>query len=228
LVNGVRFAIIYEDLSGMSRMPDDLAPSTVNDAETLRAILGEPSATVRNKEMPRLDAICRRFIELSPILFIGSSGADGKGDITPRGDPPGFVKVLDDKTLLIPERVGNKRGDTLNNVLANANVGLIFLIPGVDETLRVNGRASIVDDPAVLAPMALNGKTPKLAIRIDIIEAYIHCGRALKRAQMWNPASVIDRKSFPSMAEMAHAQRRRDTPVSELETYFAEFYATLY
>lgn len=209
-------------------MPDDLAPSTVTDKTNLRAILGEPTATVRNKELPRLDAHCRRFIELSPILFIGSAGEDGKGDVTPRGDPPGFVKVLDDRTLLIPERLGNKRGDTLNNVLSDPNVGMIFLIPGVDETLRVNGRASIVDDPALLAPMALNGKTPKLAIRIDITDAFIHCGRALKRARMWDPKSLIERASFASMAQMAHDQRRQDTPVAELETFFQEFYATLY
>jgi PPOX class probable FMN-dependent enzyme len=208
-------------------MPDDAAPSTVTDAVMLRTILGEPTAAVRNKEMARLDAHCRRFIALSPILFIGSGGADGKGDVTPRGDPPGFVTVLDDRTLLIPERLGNKRGDTLNNVLANPNVGLIFLIPGVDETLRVNGRASIVDDPALLAPMTLNGKTPKLAIRIDVTDAFIHCGRALKRARLWDPKSVIDRKSFPSMAQMAHDQRRRDASVAELEAFFAEFYATL-
>src|SRR5262249_57415907 len=130
--------------------------------------------------------------------------------------------------VLILERLGNKRGDTLNNVLTHANVGLIFLIPGVDETLRVNGRASIVDDPALLAPMILNGKTPKLAIRIDITDAFIHCGRALKRAKLWDPKSVIDRKSFPSMAQMAHDQRRKDTPVAELEAFFTEFYATLY
>jgi PPOX class probable FMN-dependent enzyme len=209
-------------------MPDDASSSTVNDAAALRSILGEPTAAVRNKEMPRLDAHCRRFIALSPILFIGSGGADGKGDVTPRGDPPGFVSVLDDRTLLIPERIGNKRGDTLNNVLANPNVGLIFLIPGVDETLRVNGRASIVDDPALLAPMALNGKTPKLAIRIDVTDAFIHCGRALKRARLWDPKGVIDRKSFPSMAQMAHDHRRRDASVAELEAFFAEFYATLY
>ena len=209
-------------------MPDDAARSTVNDAGSLRVILGEPTETVRHKEMPRLDAHCRKFIEHSPLLFIGSAGADGKGDVTPRGDPPGFVTVLDDRTLLIPERLGNKRGDTLNNVLAHPNVGLIFLIPGVDETLRVNGRASIVDDPASLAPMTLNGKTPKLAIRIDITDAFIHCGRALKRAKLWDPKSVIDRKSFPSMAQMAHDQRRKDTPVAELEAFFTEFYATLY
>jgi len=209
-------------------MPDDAAPSTVTDAQALRAILGEPPAAVRNKEMPRLDAHCRRFIALSPMLFIGSAAADGKGDVTPRGDPPGFVAVVDDRTLLIPERLGNKRGDTLNNVLGNPNVGLIFLIPGVDETLRVNGRASVVDDPALLAPLAQNGKTPKLAIRIDITDAFIHCGRALKRARLWDPASVIDRAAFPSMAQMAHDQRRRDTSVAELEAFFADFYATLY
>ena len=209
-------------------MPDDLSPSTVNDKATLRAILGEPTETVRHKEMPKLDAHCRRFIELSPILFIGSAGEDGKGDVTQRGDPPGFVHILDDRTLLIPERLGNKRGDTLNNVLTHPNVGMIFMIPGVDETLRVNGRASIVDDPALLAPMALNGKTPKLAIRIDVTDAFIHCGRALKRARLWNPKSAIDRKSFASMAQMAHDQRRQDTPVAELEAFFADFYATLY
>jgi PPOX class probable FMN-dependent enzyme len=209
-------------------MPDDAAHSTVNDAAYLRVILGEPTETVRHKEMPRLDAHCRRFIEMSPLLFIGSAGADGKGDVTPRGDPPGFVTVLDDRTLLIPERLGNKRGDTLNNVLTHPNVGLIFLIPGVDETLRVNGRASIVDDPALLAPMTLNDKTPKLAIRIDITEAFIHCGRALKRAKLWDPSGVIDRKTFPSMAQMTHDQRRRDTPVAELEAFFTDFYRTLY
>jgi PPOX class probable FMN-dependent enzyme len=209
-------------------MPDDVAPSMVNDKAALRAILGEPTETVRHKEMPKLDTHCRRFIELSPILFIGSSGEDGKGDVTPRGDPPGFVHILDDRTLLIPERLGNKRGDTLNNVLIHPNVGMIFMIPGVDETLRVNGRASIVDDPTLLAPMVLNGKTPKLAIRIDITDAFIHCGRALKRARIWDPKSAIDRKSFASMAQMAHDQRRRDTPVAELEAFFTEFYATLY
>jgi len=209
-------------------MPDDFAPSTVRDRKTLRDILGEPPPTVRDKEMPLLDAHCRRFIELSPIVFVGSAGADGKGDVTPRGDPPGFVTVLDDRTLLIPERLGNKRGDTLNNVLTHPNVGLIFLIPGVDETLRVNGRASVVDDPALLAPMTLNGKVPKLALRIDISDVFIHCGRALKRARLWDPTSVIDRKSFASMAQMAHDQRRRDTSVAELESFFAEFYATLY
>jgi hypothetical protein len=209
-------------------MPDDFAPATIRDPASLRAVLGEPTATVRNKEMPLLDAHCRRFIELSPMVFIGSAGADGKGDVTPRGDPPGFVTILDDRTLLIPERVGNRRGDTLNNVLAHPNVGMIFMIPGVDETLRVNGRASIVDDPALLAPMALNGKTPKLALRIDITDAFIHCGRALKRARLWDPKSAIDRTSFASMAQMAHDQRRRDTSVAELESFFAEFYATLY
>jgi hypothetical protein len=209
-------------------MPDDAARSTINDAGSLRAILGEPTETVRHKEMPRLDAHCRKFIEMSPLLFIGSTGADGKGDVTPRGDPPGFVTVLDDRTLLIPERLGNKRGDTLNNMLANPSVGMIFMIPGVDETLRINGRASIADDPALLAPMTLNGKTPKLAIRIDITDAFIHCGRALKRAKLWDPKSVIDRKSFPSMAQMAHDQRRKDTPVAELEAFFTDFYAQLY
>ena len=209
-------------------MPDDAARPTVNDAGSLRAILGEPTETVRHKEMPRLDPHCRKFIEMSPLLFIGSTGGDGKGDVTPRGDPPGFVTVLDDRTLLIPERLGNKRGDTLNNVLINPNVGMIFMIPGVDETLRVNGRASIVDDPAVLAPMTLNGKTPKLAIRIDISDAFIHCGRALKRAKLWDPKSVIERKSFPSMAQMAHDQRRKDTPVAELEAFFTDFYNQLY
>jgi len=210
-------------------MPDDAAMHRVQDQSSLRAILGEPAPGLREKEMPVLDAHCRRFIALAPMLFIGSTGPDGKGDVTPRGDPPGFVTVLDDRTLLIPERQGNKRADTMTNVLHNANVGMIFLIPGVDETLRVNGRASIVDDPVLLAPMAVNGKVPKLAIRIDIADVFIHCGKALKRARLWEPASRIDRKSFPSMAQLAHDQRRRDTPVEELEAFFDDFYKnTLY
>ena len=209
-------------------MPDDSVPRAIRDKAVLRDILGEPAPTVRDKEMPRLDVHCRRFVELSPILFISSSGADGKGDVTPRGDPPGFVKVIDDRTLLIPERLGNKRADTMMNVLANPNVGIVFLIPGVDEILRVNGRAAVIEDPALLAPLAVNGKAPRLGLRIDIDDVFIHCGRALKRARMWDPASRIDRRSFPSMAQMTHDQRRRDATVDELETFFEDFYKTLY
>jgi PPOX class probable FMN-dependent enzyme len=209
-------------------MPDDAVARAIRDKAVLREVMGEPAPAVREKEMPRLDAHCRRFIEMSPILFISSTGADGKGDVTPRGDPPGFVKVLDDRALLIPERLGNKRADTMMNVLTNPNVGIVFLIPGVDETLRVNGRATVIEDAALLAPLAVNGRAPRLGLRIDIDDVFIHCGRALKRARLWDPASRIERKSFPSMAQMTHDQRRRDATVAELETFFDDFYKTLY
>ena len=210
-------------------MPDDAAPRTIRDESVLRDIVGEPLPWLREKEMPKLDKHCRHFISLSPIAFIGSTGADGKGDVTPRGDPPGFIRVLDDKTIAIPERPGNKRADTLRNILANPNVGVIFLVPGINEVLRINGRASVVEDPALLATMEVQGKTPKLAIRIDIDDVFFHCAKALTRAKLWDPASKVERKSFPTMGQIQHDQKRSDVPVAEIDaSYNASVKNTLY
>ena len=198
---------------------------TVGD---LRGRVGPALEVAANKEMPRLDAHCRHFISLSPILFISTTGADGRADVSPRGDPPGFVKVLDERTILLPDRPGNRRVDTRSNILGNpgSSVGLIFLVPGVDEVLRASGRASVTSDPALLQTMAVNSKVPKLAVKIALDEVFFHCGKALKRARIWDPAMKIERNSFPSMGQLIHDQRKPDRPVDALDAFVENNYRT--
>lgn len=173
-----------------------------NETE-LRALHAPPSDLVRQKCVDRLDRHCRDFIALSPFLVLGTSDAAGRADVSPRGDPPGFVKVLDDTTLLIPDRPGNNLLDSLSNIVANPEVGLLFLIPGFDETLRVNGRATVVRDPALLAPLAIDGKPVKVAIRVAVREVYLHCARSFRRARLWDPAARVPRDTLPTLAKMA-------------------------
>jgi uncharacterized protein len=191
----------------------------------LRNVIGVANPGSVNKEMATLDELCRRFIALSPILFISTVGADGRADVSPRGDKPGFVEILDDRTIAIPDRPGNRRVDTMSNILGNpgSSVGLIFLVPGVDEVMRASGRANITRDPALLARMANDGKQPKLAIVISLDEVFFHCGKALKRAGLWNPASQIDRTAFPSYAQVIH-QRRPHEPLEKIEKFIADNY----
>ena len=136
----------------------------LKDADSIRAHYGEPSHMAKAKQLARLDQHCRAFIHLSPFLVVATTDADGRVDVSPRGDAPGFVAVLDDKTLVVPDRVGNRRADTMLNVTANAHIALLFLVPGINETLRVNGTARVTVDPAVLAPLAANGKLPTAAV----------------------------------------------------------------
>jgi uncharacterized protein len=198
----------------------------VVDQPALRALVGDPIGTAANKEMPRLDEPCRRFLSMSTILFISSVGPDGKADVSPRGDPPGFIKIMDERTIAIPDRPGNRRVDTMSNILGNpgSSVGLIFLVPGVDEVMRASGRATVSDDPTLLSEMAVDGKTPKLAVVISLDEVFFHCGKALKRARLWDPAMRIDRKTFPSMAELIHEQRRPEQPLEQIEAFVADNY----
>ena len=179
--------------------------AAIRSEAELRGMHAEPSALVKKKCVNRLDDNCRAFIGLSPFLVIGTSGADGRGDVSPRGDPPGFVKVLDDTTLLIPDRPGNNLLDSLSNIVANPAVALIFFIPGFDETLRVNGRAEVVRDPVLLVPLAVDGKTPKVGIRVAVQEAYLHCARSFRRARLWDPAARVPRTALPSLATMVMA-----------------------
>lgn len=172
------------------------------DAGVLRGLYGEPGPLAARKVLGRLDAHCRRFIELSPFLVIGTGDAQGRQDVSPRGDAPGFVRILDDRTLLLPDRPGNNRIDTLENVAAHPEVALIFFIPGVDETLRVNGRAEVTTDPELLAPSAVNGKPPRTGLVVSLEECFLHCGKALIRSHLWDPARQIERRSFPSLARM--------------------------
>ncbi len=174
----------------------------ITSIDALRAHLGNISPLAERKVLPRLDAHCRRFIELSPLLVLATADADGHLDASPRGDPPGFVRVLDDRTLLIPDRPGNNRADSFGNILAAPGIGLIFFVPGIDETLRVNGAARLCTEVDELAPSAMSGKTPRTGLRVQIREVFFHCGKALKRARLWDPASRVERDAFPSLGRV--------------------------
>lgn len=174
----------------------------ISAEDALRATLGEPSDTVKAKVSDRLNELSRRFVELSPFLCLATSGADGSCDVSPRGDPPGFVRVLDDRTLLLPDRPGNRLADSHRNVLQNPHVALLFVVPGVTDTFRVNGRASIVDDPKLLGQCAVEGKVPKLGMLIEVEEAFTHCSKAFLRSQLWDPERYVDRSELPSPGEL--------------------------
>ena len=168
----------------------------------LRAIYPPAAGLAKVKTLARLDKHARTFIANSPFLCIGTANADGDADVSPRGDPAGFVQVLDDRTLLIPDRPGNNRLDTMENIVANAKVGIIFFIPGLEDTLRVNGRARIIDDQTVLAPSAVNRKVPKTGIEVSVDEVFFHCAKALRRSSLWDSSKHKDRKDFPSIVKV--------------------------
>lgn len=175
---------------------------TIQDADQLRGHYGEPMDIAQKKSIGTLDKHCKAFIGRSPFLCIGTSGQDGKADVSPRGDPPGFVQILDDNTLLIPDRPGNNRLDTMTNIVENPNVGLIFIIPGYDDTLRVNGKATIVDAPDALEKSVVRGKVPHAGIKVDVQEAFLHCAKAFKRSKLWDQESQQERSEMPSLARM--------------------------
>ena len=190
---------------------------TINDRDKLKNIIGEPKPAIANKEMNALDKHVRHFISLCPFLCISTADAAGNQDISPRGDPAGFVKVLDDTTIVIPDRKGNRRVDTMLNLLENPNVGLLFLLPGVDEVVRVNGQAVITDDPAILKNCAVNGVTPNLGILVQIEDVFFHCAKAIIRSRLWDPATPIDRKYFPLYGEIVRDQREPDGDPVEID-----------
>ena len=179
-----------------------MTDSRVEDQDELRDLYGEPSDVVKRKGLTRLDTHCRNFIAHAPFLVIATADADAAADASPRGDGPGFVAVLDDRTLVIPDRPGNRRVDSMSNILENPNVGLIFFVPGMNETLRVNGTAVLTTDPALLEPLAVRGKLPQTGIVVTVEEAFLHCAKALIRSKLWDPAAQIDRKTFPTLGQM--------------------------
>jgi PPOX class probable FMN-dependent enzyme len=191
------------------------ANTVVTDEAMLRELLGDPSEIVRAKVSDRLNELTRRFVDLSPFVLLATSAPDGTCDVAPRGDPPGFVRVLDERTLLLPERPGNRLADSLRNILRNGHVGLLFVIPGVGDTLRVNGRATIVTDVELLAASAVKGKTPKLGLFIEIDEVFTHCSKAFLRSELWDPSRYVDRGELPTSGEI---HRRRD-PSFDAESY---------
>ncbi len=176
--------------------------NTITSLEELIELHGEVSLAARHKQHSSLDAHCQEFIAASPMLMLSTSSATGLCDVTPRGDAPGFVRVLSANTLAIPERNGNNRLDSARNILENPQVGLIFLIPGVLETLRVNGRARLVQDKSLLESFAVNGKIPKFAIVVDTQEVYLQCGKAFKRSNLWQPESWNAAKTLTARGVM--------------------------
>jgi hypothetical protein len=191
----------------------------------LRSHFGRVSALAEKKVIHRLDRFCRDFIALSPFLVIASGDGDGNLDATPRGDAPGFVAVLDDATLLIPDRRGNNRVDTLGNVLASPGVGLIFFVPGINETLRVNGNAELSQDAALLQPLTAHGVAPTMGIKVDVREAYFHCGKALIRSRLWDAETQVERRSFPTLGRII-AEQTAAVAVEAAEQSVEEDYRT--
>jgi PPOX class probable FMN-dependent enzyme len=178
--------------------------STINritDEAQLRAVIGGPTELVAAKIGDRINALTRRFIDASPFLCVATSGPDGL-DVSPRGDPAGFVQVLDERTLLLPERPGNRLADTLTNLLVDDRIALLFLLPGVGDTFRVNGTAVITDDASLLEGCAVDGRVPKLGIVVTVREAFTHCPKAMIRSGLWDPARHIDRSQLPTMGEV--------------------------
>ena len=175
-----------------------LTEATIDDEAALRERIGEPLQLTREKVADRLNALTRRFIELSPFVCLATSDEHGTCDVSPRGDPPGFVRILDDTTLLVPDRPGNRLADSLRNILVNPQVGLLFVVPGVTDTFRVNGRATLTIDVALLAPCEIEGKLPKLGILVDIASAYTQCSKAFLRSHLWDPSRHVDGQSMPT------------------------------
>ena len=170
----------------------------ISEESELRELIGVPSEIVVSKIADHLNELTRQFIERSPFVCVGTASPDGGLDVSPRGDPAGFVRILDERTLLMPDRPGNRIADTLRNLLADPRIALLFLIPGIGDTFRVNGRAEVIDDQELLAGSAVGGRVPKLGLLISIEEAYTQCPKALIRSDLWNPERHIDRSELPS------------------------------
>lgn len=198
--------------------------SLVESEDTLREILGFPAERAVKKQIDRLDVHCRTIISRSPFVLVASSDAEGRLDVSPKGDPMGFVRVLDDVTLAIPDRPGNRRADTFRNVLQNPGVGLLFMVPGRSETLRVNGRAVITRDAALLATMTVNGKAPLLALVVSVEEAFVHCAKCVLRSRLWEPESWPHPAALPSHARCLVDQAKVAETLEEVQASVAESY----
>ncbi|MEC9347913.1 MAG: pyridoxamine 5'-phosphate oxidase family protein [Pseudomonadota bacterium] len=195
----------------------------------LRAIYGEVSGRAARKAIPALDRHCIRFIELSPFLVLGSASPEGPADVSPKGDTPGFVRVLDSRTIAIPDRPGNRRIDSLLNIVANPHVAVIFMIPGIKETLRINGRAHVSTEPGLLDLMIEQGKRPVSAIVVEVDETYLHCAKAFIRSKLWDPEVQVERTVMPPLSKMIADQLGDEIDVDASEKALEKAYReTLY
>jgi len=175
---------------------------TISDETALRSLFPATHDLAVQKVLDHLDPHAEAYITRAPFICIGTQDAIGKADVSPRGDPAGFVQILDDQTLAIPDRPGNNRLDTIVNILSNPNVGLLFIVPGFDDTMRVNGQAQLSTDPELLERMAVNDRVPKLAIVVKIQSVFIHCAKAFRRSKLWDPARHQDRSELPSLVKI--------------------------
>jgi PPOX class probable FMN-dependent enzyme len=191
----------------------------------LREILGEPLPRVATKDRPCLDEIDRQWLAASPFCLVATSAADGSCDVSPKGDPPGFTVILDDRTIALPERSGNRRADGFRNILTNPHAGLIYLLPGREDTLRVQGRARLVRDPDLLDRMVVQGSRPLLALVVEIESVFYHCAKAFMRSALWDPETWRP-EALPSRPRISQAQDRPDQSLEALERYFGEQYRT--
>lgn len=198
--------------------------TVISSEAELRETYATPGEAASKKLMPRLDKHARAFIALSPFLVIASRGPGG-ADCSPRGDGPGFVQVVDDRTLLIPDRRGNNLLDTLGNVVADSEIGLLFFVPGVAETLRANGTARIVTEPERLEPLAVRGQVPASALEVAIRQVYFHCGRSLIRAKLWDPETQVGKGGFPSLGRII-ADQVAGIDAEEADKRLEEAYTT--
>ncbi len=196
--------------------------------QRLRELSREPSSRVQGKVIDHIDAICRKFIAACPFVTVATRGADGRMDVSPKGDPPGFVAVLDEKTLAIPDRPGNHRLDTFENLLTHPEVGLFFMIPGNGDTLRVSGTGRIVRDSSLQSRLAVNGKAPNLVLIVTVKEAFMHCPKCLIRSGLWSPEHWPNRSDVPSLAEAILAHAKPPETVSELQAIIDDSVARLY
>jgi len=203
----------------------------ITSIEQLREIISEPPADsiVIRKQLATLDQHCRTIINASPFLLLSTANAKGQCDVTPRGDGPGFVRILDDQTLVVPDRPGNHRIDSMVNIIENPHAGLLFLVPGMDETLRVNGRAMLTNDRDLLSGMAMKGKVPQLGIIVEIEEVFFHCARAFRRAKLWEADTWPDRKTLPTLGQIIADQTKPEGYTSDdLDRSLAESNVRLY
>ncbi len=195
----------------------------IETLEDLRKSYPEPKPRALAKQLDRLDPHCRRFIGLAPFVVIATAGKDGRLDASPRGGAAGFVRVVDDKNLQLPDALGNNRLDSFTNIVQTSRIGLIFFVPGIDETLRINGKARLRNDAAILREFPHEKHPPRLVIEIAVEEAYLHCAKALMRSQLWNPGNHIERANFPSMGQMINEQSGSSLPVETQDAAVARY-----
>jgi PPOX class probable FMN-dependent enzyme len=195
----------------------------IETLQDLRRIYPQPKPRAVAKQLDRLDPYCRRFIGLAPFVVLATTSRDGRVDASPRGGRPGFVTVVDDLTLHLPDAFGNNRLDSYTNIIESGRCGTIFLVPGMDETLRVNGRAVLRDESELLAPYAAERHPPKVLVEIRVEEAFLHCAKALMRSRLWGAEHRIDRSLFPSISEMIKAQSGSADPAETQEQTLARY-----